>query len=322
MKKPLSKQLQRGLAYAFKNFDSYSLAKWNRDNKIKLKDILFLSHAKPENEKQAKIWNNLINDKLETPETWETKLSAGENKKEAFTELLEKGKMGTMAILRNLRNMTEQNISPKLIKEKLMIGRPLLPFEYFRAYQAVPTAKSMIEDVMLHHLQIDQKLPGTTIVFVDVSSSMHSALSKKSDTTLMDAACMFAVLLREWCETGTTVSFSNEVKFIQGSRGFKLLEDIKNSQIHSGTYIGNAVALTLNHLRGVKIDRIIIITDEQSHDNIPEIHVPNKYFISLGNYKNELRTDKSWIHITGFSENVIQYILELERPKFFSNSNI
>jgi len=236
--------------------------------------------------------------------------------------------MGTMAILRNIRFMIDAGIPPKLIQSELLKGRSVLPFEYFRAYQAVPLAKSLIENVMLQHLTVDQKLPGVTIVFVDVSASMDQALStnnKKSNsdilpTSLMDAACMFAILLREWCETGTTVSFAENARFIPGNRGFQLLEDIKKSQPHGCTMLGKAITDSLYFTKEVKIDRIIVITDEQSHDNIPNINIDKKYFISLGNYKNQLKTDGSWVHVTGFSENVIQYIMELERPSFFSNS--
>lgn len=315
---PLSKQLQRGLAHCFDKFDEYQLAKYNRDNPIKLKDILFLSHAKPKDRQQEKLFKRLIDDKLKTPETWETKLSSGVNKKEAFADLLRDGKMGTMAILRNMRNMLDSGVPINKIEEQLLKGKPVLPFEYFRAYKAVPAAYGTIEDAMLKHLTIDQKLPGTTMVFVDVSGSMDAALSKKSDTTLMDAACMFAVLLREWCEAGTTVSFSNEYKFISANRGFRLLQDIKKSQPHGGTYIGNAIHQALQFTNHRKIDRIIVITDEQSSDPIPHLDIPKKYFISLGNCKNQLKTDSSWVHISGFSEHVIQYIIELERPSFFS----
>ena len=44
---PLSAQVKKGLAQAFAKFDKYSLAKYNRDNDIKLRDVLFLTHAKP-----------------------------------------------------------------------------------------------------------------------------------------------------------------------------------------------------------------------------------------------------------------------------------
>jgi 60 kDa SS-A/Ro ribonucleoprotein len=136
-KKPLSKQLRKGLALAFGNFDSYQLAKYNRDNPIKLRDILFLCHPKPKNDTQADTWKKLANKTLESPDTWEVRLSAGEDKKESFQELLEHGKMGTLAILRNMRNMHDVNVPRELVRTQLLRKlRPMLPFQFIAAAKA------------------------------------------------------------------------------------------------------------------------------------------------------------------------------------------
>ena len=42
---PLSAQVKKGLAAAFPKFDEYQLAKYDRGGPIKLRDVLFLSHA-------------------------------------------------------------------------------------------------------------------------------------------------------------------------------------------------------------------------------------------------------------------------------------
>src|ERR1700748_3068504 len=44
-KQPLSAQVKKGLAAAFTKFDEYALAKYNRANPVKLRDVLFLCHA-------------------------------------------------------------------------------------------------------------------------------------------------------------------------------------------------------------------------------------------------------------------------------------
>jgi hypothetical protein len=41
-------QVKKGLARALAEFDEYQLAKWDRQNRaVKLRDVLFLCHAKP-----------------------------------------------------------------------------------------------------------------------------------------------------------------------------------------------------------------------------------------------------------------------------------
>src|SRR5579871_1298475 len=46
-KQPLSAGSKRGLARAFVKFDAYQLAKYDREAAVKLRDVLFLCHAKP-----------------------------------------------------------------------------------------------------------------------------------------------------------------------------------------------------------------------------------------------------------------------------------
>src|SRR5437660_1136403 len=85
---PLSGQVKKGLAAAFPKFDEYQLAKYDRGGPIKLRDVLFLCHAKPRDEAQAAVWKNLISGTLTTPDTWEVALSSGVDKHEAWERLL------------------------------------------------------------------------------------------------------------------------------------------------------------------------------------------------------------------------------------------
>jgi 60 kDa SS-A/Ro ribonucleoprotein len=64
---PLSGQVKKGLAAAFPKFDEYQLAKYDRGGPIKLRDVLFLCHAKPRDAAQAGVWKKLIWGRLATP---------------------------------------------------------------------------------------------------------------------------------------------------------------------------------------------------------------------------------------------------------------
>jgi len=112
-KEPLSAGVKRGLAAAFTKFDAYQLAKYNRESTVKLRDVLFLCHAKPENAEQAALWKMLVENTLESPDTWEVALSAGKDKRETWERLLRDNKLGGMAILRNLRLMLAAGLAPK-----------------------------------------------------------------------------------------------------------------------------------------------------------------------------------------------------------------
>src|SRR5215831_13190931 len=99
---PLSGQVKKGLAAAFPKFDEYQLAKYDRGGPIKLRDVLFLCHAKPRDEAQAETWKKLVSESLATPDTWEVALSSGASKREAWDRLLREQKLGALALLRNL----------------------------------------------------------------------------------------------------------------------------------------------------------------------------------------------------------------------------
>ena len=68
-KQPLSAQVKKGLAAAFTKFDEYALAKYDRGESIKLRDVLFLCHAKPKDREQEALWERLINRAMKTPDT-------------------------------------------------------------------------------------------------------------------------------------------------------------------------------------------------------------------------------------------------------------
>ena len=122
----LSKQVQKGIVMAFNKFDAFQFAKYDRDGAaVKLRDALFLTHPVAKDAAQQAIFNQIATGTLETPYTWETELSAlGQQKfaneaekKAAFRakwqELIDSGKLGYMAMLRNLRNMLEMLLKSK-----------------------------------------------------------------------------------------------------------------------------------------------------------------------------------------------------------------
>ena len=64
---PLSGQVKKGLAAAFPKFDEHQLAECDRSGPVKLRDVLFLSHAKPRDAAQAAVWKRLIWGRLKPP---------------------------------------------------------------------------------------------------------------------------------------------------------------------------------------------------------------------------------------------------------------
>lgn len=317
-KKPLSAQLKKGLAKAFTKYDEYQLSKYNRDNPIKLRDVLFLCHAKPKDSSQEELWKRLISNGLSIAETWESKLSSGADKKDSFQELLSKGKMGKLAILRNLRNMFDSGVPKDLVESELMRnGRPILPFQFLAAAKACPQWEDIVDKAMIKSAQEKEKLKGLTVILVDVSGSMDQGLAGKSQMTRMEAACGLAILLKEVSENYDMFSFSDQIKLIPPRSGMALRDAIITSQPHSGTYLGVALNLINTQKKaGLNIDRIIVITDEQTNDVPPAMKDTNQcYVVNVGTYQNGIFNNGQWHTINGFSEHVVDYIIEYEKEE-------
>ncbi len=307
-RQPLAKQVKRGLAAAFGKFNEYQIAKYNRDNAVKLRDVLFLSHAKPKDEAQEALWKRLVEGTLVTPDTWEVALSAGKNKKETFVRLISEGKLGGLALLRNLRNMEQAGVEKAFLANAIKTMRTdrILPFRFVAAARYAPDLESSLEEAMFR--SIDLKLDKEITILVDVSGSMDSALSGKSDLTRIDAAASLAMIMKEVCSNVNIYAFSDAIATIPPRRGFALRDAIERSMPHSGTYLGAAVAaITSKHPKA----KIVVVTDEQSADVVPSPKAGG-YMINVASYQNGVGYGK-WTHIDGFSEGVVRYIVESER---------
>lgn len=307
---PLASQLKKGLAKAFKKFDEYQLAKYNRDAEYKLKDVLFLSHPKPENKSQQDMWDRLVSDSLKTPDTWEVGLSTGGDKKETFTRLLSEHKLGALAILRNMRNMHESGVKKSLVKETLFEHRGLskvLPFRFVAAARACPQWEDIIDQTMLESLSKMERLDGKTIILVDVSGSMDVKLSLKSDLKRVDAAAALAALVRGISDEAEIFTFNSSTRPAPPRNGMGLVDCI-TSRLGGGTNLGFAV----RKMMGLDYDRLIVITDEQSRSSVPHPKQGKNYMINVASYKNGVGYG-TWTHIDGFSESVLKWIQEYEK---------
>src|SRR5271168_3822479 len=285
-KQPLSAGVKRGLARAFTKFDAYQLAKYDREAVVKLRDVLFLCHAKPKDEAQAAVWKKLVENTLEPPDTWEVALSAGKDKRENFERLLREGKLGGLAALRNLRLMLASGVDPKL--------------------------EESIEIAMLKGTAGLETLPGSTGLVVDVSGSMDGVLSKKGETTRIDAAPGLAILLREKAEEFSIATFSDACMELPPRRGFALRDAITGSQAHSGTYLKRALTQLHEKPEWRGLDRVIVITDEQTHDGILPARTPRAYVVNVAPEKHGVSYGNGWTHVDGWSERIVDYIVAAE----------
>jgi uncharacterized protein with von Willebrand factor type A (vWA) domain len=147
-------------------------------------------------------------------------------------------------------------------------------------------------------------MAGRTLVLVDVSGSMDAKLSAKSDLTRLDAAATLAAVIPGDVRVFT---FSNSVVEVPARRGMAGVDAIVRSQLHGGTELGKAV----KRMNEIPHQRLIVITDEQSHDRLPDPVAAKAYMINVASARNGVGYGV-WTHIDGFSEAVLGYIREHE----------
>lgn len=311
-KKPISAQLRKGLAKAFTKFDEYSLAKYNRDKQIKLKDVMFMVHPKPYGADQEALFKRVANNSLATPNTWEVRISACGNdsiaKKAVWEDLLRTNMLGYMAVLRNLRNMDAVGVDEGLIRDAILARRGakyVYPFRYTAAARVIPKYERYIDEALKASVVDSHKFEGKTIVVVDHSVSMNVPVSQKSEITRFDAAATLASVINGDVRV---FAFGTETIEVPHRLGMAGIDAIKNCYVGWSTNAGNAVRIINQYPH----DRLIFITDEQSRDNLPDPIAKNAYMINVAPYQNGIGYGR-WTHIDGFSESVIKFIIEHER---------
>ncbi|MFX4299891.1 TROVE domain-containing protein [Pseudosulfitobacter pseudonitzschiae] len=310
LKSVVPAQMKKGIARAFTRFDAYQLAKYNRDGAIRLRDVMFLAHPRPADDAQGEIWSKLIDGTLEAPDTWEVGLSTGGDKRETFTRLLQEGKLGYLALLRNLRGMLEAGVDETLVRDAVLARKGsgnVLPFRFTAAARACPRMESALDEALCERVLEMPRMSGRTLVLVDVSYSMRAPLSKRSDLTRMDAAATLASVIHGDLRVFT---FSQKNIEVPSRRGMAGVDAIIASQEHSGTRLGEAVTLA----NSLPHDRLIVITDEQSRSPVPNPVAEKAYMINVASEQHGVGYGR-WTHIDGFSENVLRFIHEHEALK-------
>lgn len=355
----LSKQLQKGLAAAFNRFDKYQFAKYNRDANITLKDALFLVHPKAKNETQQVLFDKIANDTLQTPYTWETELSAlgqlkydsAEAKQQAlkakWEELIVSNKLGYMALLRNLRNILEAEVSNDALNKacaylsntKAVANSKQLPFRFLAAYRElavltngrVSTVLDALESAMLRSAANIAGYDADTrvVIAADMSGSMQTPLSAKSTVQRYEVGLVLSMLLQSRCASVVTGIFGQTYKHVQLPHSNVLSNANQLSKMigevgHSTN--GYLVIADLLQRRKV-VDKVMLFTDMQLWDDAGSTSIaelwkqykkmaPNAkiYLFDLAGYGNTplnvLRDDVYLI--SGWSDRIFNVLSAIE----------
>lgn len=325
----LSRQVQEGLKSAFNRFDEYQFAKYNRSNlEVKLKDALFLVHPKASSAEQQAIFDKIVSGELQTPYTWETQLSelgqkhfdTKEEKAEAlkalWEELIDSGRLGYMAILRNLRNILQANVSPFHIEKVAShICDPVkvakskqLPFRFLAAYKELMDFTSEHTATMLSALEKAVResvnnLEGfgaetSVLVAADVSGSMFTTISPKSSVMNYDIGILLSMLLKSKCSSVISGMFGDSWKVLNLPQENILANTVEMKRRAGEVGYSTNGYKVIDYLvdNNIRMDKVMMFTDMQMWDST---------------YRDE-HIQKSWVKYRQMHPEAKLYLFDLQ----------
>lgn len=330
----ITNAMRKGFAEAFGIFDAYSLAKYKGENNVvKLVDVVNICHPK-ETEKNDGAITKLINGELKSFDTWESELSAvgndAEAKKAVWSRLLSENKLGYFALLRNLRNIIslgdvelKQTALSALLNENAIRKSLVLPFRFSTAYKEL---QSIDTDAMRYISRACElacsnvpKLPGKTLVALDVSGSMQS---------VADIAALFAAVLVKSNDCDIiTFAERAQYKFVNPDDS---LMTIKDGLCFAG---GGTNFSDIFNVADKKYDRIVLLSDMQAwmvtgwwgrsvspsgaYNAYKHRFNPNckMYSIDLAGYGTLQVPEKDVYCLAGFSEKIFDLMRYFEEDK-------
>jgi len=289
--KPLPNALKAGLAEAFKRFDAYQLAKYKGDGRaVKLVDVVRLVRPKP-TAKNADALAKLLKGELKNTQTWEAKISAAGQQKdaaekasarnEAWADLLKENKLGYLALVRNLTNIAQDADDATfdlamnaLVNREQIKQSKIFPFQIYTAYREVESngrignGKSnriaTIMDRLAQALDLScdnvPEMPGKTLVAIDISGSMDSMVANMNSTNCVTLATLFGVILAK-ANNADVVRFQTSAEYTPVLKSRSTLDTVKMLAHTSG---GTSFESIFKLINGKKYDRIFILSDMQA----------------------------------------------------------
>lgn len=349
----LTEAMKHGLGAALASFDAYQLAKYKMQGKnVTLVDAVRLLHPKP-NETNAEAFAALVKGELAATQTWEAKLSAAgqidgdaedkaEAKAQAWGDLLTANKLGYFALLRNLRNISQQapDALPLALKQlvdpKRVLNSKVLPFRFATAMDTVGSLGSKvataINDAAEIALQNVPRIEGRTLIAVDHSGSMGDGSAR----TPLQTAALFGAVLALTAEDADVLVFETSKKMVPVVKGTPLvvMRDTIAKSSHGG---GTDFSLVFNGSKAY--DNIVILSDMQpwvsnamhswyrsgSADSVRQnLYAyrkrtgakPNVFSFDLaGHSTTQFMPQDNVYHLAGFSEQVFEVMKKLAEDR-------
>lgn len=324
--------MRKGLRAALERFDEYQLGKYKGNGKsIKLVDAVNIVHA------HSPAIEKLVTGTLKAPETFETKLSAAGKKEdknaakeEAWGDLLKTRKIGYLALVRNLRNISEQ--APELVEtaaelltdEKLISKSKIFPFQLGQAYvemkrignRKLMSAVSKAVDISCKNVP---HFDGKTLVVVDDSGSMlgqpeqiasifAGVMAKAMDADLMTFSDN--AKWRTYNPDDSTLTIADSIKFSAGGTNLSSVFQLLGNKHYDRIFIMSDMQTWEESWYGYTTAKTLFNKYRQSVN--PEAKL---YSFDLQGYGDMQFPERNVFCLAGWSDKVFGVIEQLESGK-------
>lgn len=237
--------------------------------------------------------------------------------------------MPTFALLRHLKTLERagvledrynlEKVASRLTNQQALQKAKILPFRFAKAFRQVqhPVLRDALRDAVEYTFANLPELESRTAIFLDISGSMSGEY--------LQIGSVFALALYKKTQGSSLFwLFDTEAEDARPSRRDSILSQADRIQTRGGTDTGAPVRKLL--AERIKVDQIVIITDEQQNSGSPFYAELQKYrakvnpnvkafIIDVAPYRSAMipPQDRNTFYIYGWSDTVLSYIAQTAR---------
>ena len=337
-----SHALVRGAGDYISGLSAYQMDKYAmRRKNWSMIDLINVTHAKSD------IVDKFYNGVLEKADTWEQKISAAKDEDEKnanWCELVKDGKLGYLALIRNLNNILNAGVNedwivsylvPQLTNADKIHKSFVFPYQIYTAYKNLEIREAntcfALDKAFRESVENVPGLDGTSLVVLDVSGSMEDPISSHSDMTIKEVCACYAAAIYLSNPNSEFIKFGTNAKQCHYNRLDSVFMLIKKMQENDDCGYGTDI-ISVWDMLDQHYDRIFLFSDMQvmipswwgytkgtsaidaMNDYMRHYGCTHVYSVDAGNYStqisNPLRGDLTLL--TGFSDKVFSFIKLLE----------
>lgn len=271
-----SHALVRGFGDYLSSLNEHKLAKYKMaGKKYNMYDLVNITHA------TSPSIDTLMRGELGSADTWENNISnaSADERASKWVEMVEGGKLGYMALIRNLNNILEAAANegldgswvdgvlvPQITDGDAIKGSLVFPYRIYTAYKNLKVRNTSVvralDAAFFKATENMPKLDGSTAIVIDVSGSMCNPISERSDISILEASACYAIALYMRNPDCQVICFGDRAKEVRLNRlydPFSLIEMVSaNEGLGYGTYLGSAFDILDDH------DRVFVFSDMQT----------------------------------------------------------